>query len=335
MNIVTRRILNCSYEHAKPLMLRLCKKSYCTRYFDSTSKRKALISFQRCSEKYMYSFQHRKCTNLAAKNDDQESFTKPKILREYELMHSLLRSSVHYANTIMPPIKTTANVTEEEIQMLHNVNWSLETPVSILKALKKLMYCHLNDVKFENEIFDNILKACDAKLSEFDDKQIQKLMQRLTVLQNFLKESNINIRFVKNLDKECLKRFYSSNSTELLLMIDAFYQLKAWDSNYAWRALRKLNTKMYKLSAKELVQFLFFTSLYKVPDLNMFEIQYKLEECLPDLTADEIGIAARGFFLTESRIYNKSLMKKIIKKIGHNVSHMQNVTFSAAMKLIR
>ncbi|XP_076236576.1 FAST kinase domain-containing protein 5, mitochondrial [Calliopsis andreniformis] len=336
MNIVIRRLLNYdSCGHAKPLILRLCKKSCCTISVDSAWKKKTLITFHRFSERYKYFFQYRKCTNFATQNIKREHLHTNAKIYEHKLMYALLQNSVHYANTIIPPVKVKVDVTLDEIEKLYNANWLIQPPQYILDALKKLMYCHLNGTQFENELFNFILEACNDKLSEFDSAQIKKLMQCLIVLTDFLKESHIYLEFMKNLSNQCLKQFFSSNYAEMLLLVDAFYQLNVSPPDYVWRALRKIGTKPHKLSSKQLIQFLFYSSLYNTPNLNMFEIQCSLEECLFEFTGNEIGILARGFFLNKTRISNQNLMKKIIKKVIKNVSNIDNIAIASIMKLIR
>lgn len=334
MNIVTRTLFSCNYDQVKTLVLRLCKNSHCTPFIKDVWRSRTLVTLQKSSESYTYLLQSRRYANIAINASEEDRFTSARPY-EHEMMHSILKSSMFYRDTILPPIKTKVHVTPEEIQTLDNKDWSSESPQVVFKALRTLTYAHLHELRFQQKTFDDILKASSSKLSELDDKEIQKLMQCLVVLNNFLKESSAYKVFINSLSAECIRRFFSANWSELLLIVDGFYQMKAWEANYVWRALRKIGTKPYKLSPKQVVQFLFLMSLCHVPDINMYELQCRLEESVPEISGDEVGIAARGFFMSEKKIHNKLLMEKIIKKVAETCWTMDNVTLAAVMKLIR
>ena len=334
MNIVTRTIFSYNYDQVKTLLLRLCKKSHCTPSVNNVWGSRTLVTFQRSSESYKYLLQSRRYANVATNANEEDRFTSTR-LYEHEMMHSMFKNSVFYRDTIMPPIKTKVHVAPEEIQMLDNKDWSSESPQVVFKALKTLTNGHLHGLRFQQKTFDDILQASSSKLSELDNKEIQKLMQCLVVLNGFLKESSAYREFINSLSTECIRRFFSADWSELLLIVDGFYQMKAWDANYVWRALRKIGSKPYKLSSKQVVQFLFLMSLCQVPDINLYELQCRLEEALPEISGDEVGIAARGFFMNEKKIHNKLLMEKMITKVANTCGTMDNVTLAAVMKLIR
>ncbi|XP_076675959.1 FAST kinase domain-containing protein 5, mitochondrial [Andrena cerasifolii] len=334
MNIVTRTIFSCNYDQVKTLVLRLCKKSHCTPSIKDVSRSRTLVTLQRSSESYKYLLHSRRYANIAINADKEDRFTSTRLL-EHEMMHSMLKNSMFYRDTVMPTIKTKVHVTPEEIQMLDNKDWSSESSQVVYKALKTLTYGHLHGLHIQQKTFNDILQAFGSKLSELDNTEIQKLMQCLVILNNFLKKSSAYKEFINSLSAECLKRFFSANWSELLLIIDGFYQMKAWDANYMWRALRKVGGRPYKLSSKQVVQFLFLMSICQVPDINLYELQCRFEESLPDISGNEVGIAARGFFMNEKKIHNKSLMEKMITKVANTCGTMENVTLAAVMKLIR
>ncbi|CAL7937076.1 unnamed protein product [Xylocopa violacea] len=158
-------------------------------------------------------------------------------------------------------------------------------------------------------------------------------MQCIIALKNVTNQTKIYKTFVKALDKECVRRFFTSNIQKLLLISDAFSQLQEHDSTFLWRAIRKLGSKCYKLSGKELVQLLFLCQ--RKNTLNMFDIEHHLENCLNELTADEVGIIARGFFLNKRDIKNKRLMPIIMTKVGKSAKIIESFNIASVFKLIR
>ncbi|OAD57619.1 FAST kinase domain-containing protein 5 [Eufriesea mexicana] len=255
---------------------------------------------------------------------------------EHEIMHSIFENSVHYRNTVFPQFKIIPSITVEDITCLYTTCWSNESAKSILNALQKLAYCHLNESELELSYCVDILHSCTEKWKTWNNEQILKLMQSLIVLHKPLACVNNYEAFIKKLNNECLKRFYSSNTEQLLLLSDAFYQLNNITSDYMWRALRKLGTKPHKLSAKSLVHFLFLVTVpyIKIP-INMFEIECHLINCLDELTVDEIGIVAKGFFLYKKHIQNKQLASAIIQILIKYSKTINSNSLGSVMKLLR
>lgn len=257
-------------------------------------------------------------------------------LPEHKVIHNYFQSSKFYENTIMPVIKATAHVTSEEIDELYAKDWSCESAEGIMNAIKKLTYCHLCGSRFEKSLLDSLFLALTPKLPQLNGPQIKILMQHLIALRDVTERDYVSKRFFKALDKECLRHFFKSPVQEMLMIIDGFYQLQYSESNYLWRAIRKLGSKHYKLSAKELVQLLFVANLPQGPtEMNMFEIECRLEECIDDLTGDEIGIVARGFFLHKRSIRNRNLMSAMIRNLSKCVNTMESTNIASVMKILR
>ncbi|XP_054000799.1 uncharacterized protein LOC128888171 [Hylaeus anthracinus] len=334
MSVMAKTITSWKLNLVQPLILRLCNKRNRIPCINIMSKR-TLFILQRFSKQYKHFFLYQK--QMQAFMSDIKPVKLPciKSLPEHVQMHRILENSIHYSNTIMQPIKTKISITSDKMETIRNTDWSSESPESCYHALKKLAHCYLNGFQFDNETYDKILEACRMKLHDLNDSQIQNIMQYLIVLNNVLKPLSSYSNFIFAISKQCLKRFFSSDIREMLFMISGFYLIEAYTSAYMWRALRKLGSKCYRLTAKNLVQFLLYLSVSNVSDINMFDIECYLDECINDLTGNEIGIAARGFFMNETKIHLVSLMKKIITVAGNKIQIMDNVCVGAVMKLIR
>ncbi|XP_017879394.1 uncharacterized protein LOC108624522 [Ceratina calcarata] len=332
MDIIVKTILNYKCNRTRTLFQRLYKRSY------YTSKSNYSIfnnEFRGCPGRYFLSSNRHKSS--AVNEPCRQNIEKCEItIPEHKIIHSYLQNSKYYDNTIMSPIRATATVTSEEIEELYNKQWHNQSVQDIMNDMKKLTYCHLCGSRFEKSLVDSILQALTPKLSELDSDQIKTLMQHLVALKDVIERDYISRRFFKALDKECIKHFFKSNVQEMLLIVDAFYQLQRHESDYLWRAIRKLGSKYYKLSGKELVQLLFVINIPIGPlEINMFEIECRLEDCIEDLTGDEIGIIARGFFLQKRSIRNRNLMSAMLKKLTTCLNHMDSSNVASVMKILR
>lgn len=333
MNVIARTsliVLNCT----KTMILRLHNKSYFT---NTTNYTWTLKPYSRLIEKYKCFVLCQRYKAVAVNKNCQDDPIKENIdIPEHKIMHLILQDSTYYDRTIFPRIKSNAIVTSEDIEDLYNVDWSHESPGNISNAVKKLAYSYLSGTCLDISLHDKILEACIEHLPVMQDKQIKLLMQCLITLNDIVTVLPVYKKLMKALDTECMKRFYSSNIEQLLLMIDAFYQLNVTNIDFTWRAMRKLVSKPYKLSGKELVQLFFFLPFIDTRSfINMFEIEYRLEECMHELVADEIGIIARGFFLNKRNICNKTLLPVMMDKVKQDATTVNSVTLAAFMKLVR
>lgn len=315
------------------MTLRLCNKLNCISMINHTWALKVCPRFiEKC--KYFISFRTYKTVAVTDtfRNDSTKEDT---YIPEHKIIRSILQESTYYDKTIFPPLKTTAIVSSEDINYLYTVNWFNESPNNIINATKKLTYSYLSGTHLEVSLYDSILTACIKHLPEFQDQQIKILLQCSITLQEMIMKTICYKRFMKVLNTECIKRFFGSNIEEILLIIDAFHQLDPLNSDFLWRAMRKLTTKVYKLSAKSLVQLFFVLPVVNISSINMYELECRVQECMCDLTADELGIIARGFFRKKRRIQNRLLMPQIMTKAIKQIDIINDTSLASIMKLIR
>ncbi|KOC59256.1 FAST kinase domain-containing protein 5 [Habropoda laboriosa] len=331
MNLVARLILNYRCNHTKVILLRLFKGTHCTTWTSDI--------FQRIPREYKYFLPC--CTYRTIADNKSHLHNIPEIeayVSEHKILHSLFENSVHYKNNIIPPITTVQQVSSEELNHFYIIDWESQTAQDILTAIKKLTYCHIRGSSFEKSLYNDILQATIPKLPQFNDQMIKIFIQCLITLYDKVGDVNVYRKLLKALNKECVNRFYPSDVDEMLLLSDAFYRLNDHDSEYKWRAMRKLCFKVHKLSGKNLVQLLFLLNLVKggtTSFLNMFEIECHLEECMYELSGNEIGIIARGFFLNKKKVRSKTLMPKILIKVQQCADTMDSTTLASVMKLSR
>ncbi|XP_043252920.1 uncharacterized protein LOC122397674 [Colletes gigas] len=329
MNVIAKTILNSRYDHAKTLVLRLCKKRNRMSYINN-ARRRTFVTFYKISEDYKYSFLYRKYAQVAISNNEEVIQSK-----EHVAMFKILQDSEHYRHTIMWPIKTTLNISIEERRTLQNTDWSSETAFDLLEAFKKFTHCHLQNFRFDEETYNTFLGAFAKKLYKLDEKQIQILMQHMIISNDSFKYLDNYQMFIKALSSECLKKFFGADVTQLLYVISGFFQIEAFKCDYMWRALRKLGSKTHYFSGKNMVLFLLYLTMCKVPNINMYDIEYWLNECIDDLSPDEIGIIARGFFLQQKKFNIQPIIKSIVTKLKNNIDNVNNVTLASIMKSLR
>ncbi|XP_076641005.1 uncharacterized protein LOC143352421 [Halictus rubicundus] len=335
MSVIARRILNCRRGNVRKLFnLRLCKQSNHVSCSNIEWNKRNFIAFQRFPEEYERFSVQRTCTNVAY-NQVESPNNEDDRLFEHQRMHKFLQNSLNFTETMVPPIKSTFIVTAEEVEKIVNMDWTQESSLNCLNAMKKLAHYHLNGSCLLDEMYANILNNLVTKLPAFSDKEIHMLMPYLIVMNKKWVGTKSYTYFTKELSKQCTQRFFSSDIKVLLFTLDAFYQMHLCDAQFMWRGLRKVASKMFKLSGKDMVQVLFYLSMCKVPNLQMFEIECQLLDKLPEITPDELGIACRGFFMSKRKIQNSRLVTQILEKTSKNIATIQDFTLGAVMKQMR
>ncbi|CAK9825821.1 hypothetical protein ANTRET_LOCUS3758 [Anthophora retusa] len=328
MNFIARTILYYRCNHTR-ILLRLFKRTHYTAWTPNT--------FQSLRKEYRYFLPC--CTYQTNANRKKKMYDFSKIdvsVPEHKCIHAMFVNSINYKNSVLSPISRIQKVSKEDLEYMYAIDWSSQNTETIFSAIKKLVYCHLNGSQFEIPLYDQILQATVSSLPQFSDNEIKLIMQYLIMLVDKTKETVTQKNLLKALNEECIKRFFRVDIDEMLLICDAFYQLGDYTSNYLWRALRKLSSKVHKLSGKNVVQLLFLANISKSTGLlNMFEIECQLEECMYELSGNEIGIIARGFFLSKKKVKSRNLMTKMMKRVLDSVDTMDSNTLSAFMKLVR
>lgn len=266
--------------------------------------------------------------------DDRDGSTTSGTWRENEYARNLFLNSINYSTTVMKPITTHAYVTNEEALSLLERDWCLMTSGEILSAVKKLSYNIRSD---KNERIDPLeyTNAFKLPLEKLSDNDLMIMMRHLVPFRNFLNHSFYQ-SFCERVDRECVKRFLQLSTNQMLLLCDVIYQmLRSNKSQYMWYCVRNLGNKPNKLAPKQLVQILFFLNVCRKPPINMYELEYHLERCINELSINELGIAALGFFKTRTRIRNLIFLDKIMRKTIAEVDAVDSVSIGAILKLIR
>lgn len=334
---VTIAIINQKCNYDKIMLLRLYKRSYFRKPINRAWDKNFLDAFQRYPEKYKHFIWCRKYNTEFYEIRNNDMLTINEHVSDNKIIHDLLVKSVHYENTIMQPNKAKVNVKYEDICELYTTNWSKASESEIYEAIKNMSYCYLCGTRFETSLYDEIFKASIRNISKLNNQQLKIFMQHLCTIYNDISQSLYWKALLKKLNEECLKRFFPSTIERMLLISDAFYQLSDSKSMYLWRALRKIGGKVNYLSAKHLVQLFFLMNFsnFSYPTINLFEVECRTKECISELSANEIGILARGFFMTKRKVMNRDLIKDIIVRITKNVKFMESNTLAGVMKLTR
>lgn len=261
-------------------------------------------------------------------------------VKENDYAHNLFLNSIHYRNTVMKPSIAYAYVTNEEALKILEKDWNtggqLATNEEMVSMLKKLSYnIRCSKETIDVEMYRNFFRVLDNQCKNLSNDDLKMTMQHLMPFCKRFYSCDFYQRLCKTLDKQCMACFRELQMDDMLLICDTIYQIMTNPSEYMWYAVRKLGNKPNKLDRHYLVQILFLLNVCRKPPINMYELEYRLEQCLDDLSINEIGVASLGFFKTGSKIRSISLLRRIMRKTIANMDAIDTSSIAAIMKLIR
>ncbi|XP_012530877.1 uncharacterized protein LOC105833583 [Monomorium pharaonis] len=276
--------------------------------------------------------------------NEDDIYTVQEYVPENTYAHNFFLNSLKYANTVMQPGTTYACVTNEEALNILEQDWSSITSTETVSAVKKLSY----NINQNNEKIEPLkyMKAFNTlNLQKLTDNDVMTVMRHLVPFSTYMTQCDFYNNLCERIDRECMIRFLHLPIEKMLYLCDVMYQITPkhgsgayfykFYSQYVWYSIRHLGNKPHKLSPEQLVQVLFFLNVYRKPPINMYELEFRLEQCIDDLSIKELAIAALGFFKTRTKIRNKVFLNNIIHKTIAEIDTVDTVSIGGIIKLIR
>lgn len=281
----------------------------------------------------------------ANKNDVDDVAQHPEKIRENDFAHNLFLNSRKYASIVMQPNKTYACVTNEEALEILNRDWSLMTGAETVSAVKKLSYNirHNADKKVKSIEPLKYMRAFDTlNMKKLTDDELMTMMYHLVPFngKSPVKKFDFYSNLCTRIDRECMLRSLRLSTDKTLYLCDIIYQMtpftpKPYSSQFIWYSIRYLGNKPQKLNPQHLIQIMFFLNIYRKPPINMYELEYRLEQCVDDLSINELAIAALGFFKTRTQIRSTDFLNRIIQRTIAEIDVVNTVSIAAIVKLVR
>jgi len=262
----------------------------------------------------------------------------PERIPENTYAHNLFLNSMKYANTVMRPSTTHAHVTNKEALEILKQNWNSMTGAEMVSNIKKLSYNICHNEKLEPLTYSKVFNTLN--MQKLTDDELMTIMRHLVPFSNHLEMHTFYKNLCVQIDRECIMRFSRQPTEKMLYLCDIIYQMtpkiyNQYYSQYIWYSIRNLGKKPHKLSPQQLIQILFFLNIYRKPPINMYELEYRLEQCIDELSINEIAIAALGFFKTSTKIRNEDFLNRIIQRTIAEIDMVHTVSIAGIVKLVR
>lgn len=261
-------------------------------------------------------------------------------LTENAYAHAVLESNPLYTATLAPRAIETEEVSDDEFQNMIRKDWDSQSAESVFIGFKKIvMFSSKKQHSVKEETFGGVVKALTQKCSQLNDNDLIGILAYLRQWPQAEKPySQTYVELWNVVDKQCLLRMGNWDRSKLLFVADHWYLLNLGKkSEFMWHSTVRLSRRPEKLTSSQLVQCMFYINIRRKfpPHISVYDFEYSLENCLDQLTLDDLGILAMGFFKSKKPIRSQNLLTELMRRIINSVNTIHEITLTALLKVIR
>jgi hypothetical protein len=272
---------------------------------------------------------------------DLSTFSKTFKEAENGYAHAILERNPVYSSTLAPKEYSggTEIIPDDQFQYMITKEWHNESAESVFVSFEKVsLYCSKKLISVREEMFDGLIKEVAQKCPQLSDDDLIRILACLRLWPAENASSRNYVELWNAVDKECTVRMKKWDRNKLLLVADHWYLLRLGRfSGFMWHCTVRLSRRPEKLTASQLVQCMFYINIRRKfpPHISVYDFEYSLEKCLDELTVDELGILAMGFFKSEKPIRSQTLLTELMRHIMNSVDTIHEITLAALLKVIR
>lgn len=254
-----------------------------------------------------------------------------------------------YAYSILQTIPITENAifiqknpnqliaTEQDFNKLLAKNWRSATATEIVQAFKSVTdFCVSNGIPVSDTRFDQLVDGLMDQIEHLRDDEIADLLKCLIKFPMCSSYTDHNFHDIWSaLDDICLIRMPKWTLEKQFYFAELWYRLNLGRiGDYIFEFTDKLINKVFKmrLTKEQLIHTYFYLNITRKKNIE-FEFEYALEKVIDELTADEMGIVAMGYFKTETKIKLLSIIEAMCRKIIREHDSIHEITLSAILKV--
>lgn len=271
-----------------------------------------------------------------------DSSKSKKQFTENEYAHAVLENNPVYTATLAPKRCSVEieEMSDDEFQNMTRKDWNSESAESVFVGFKKiLLFSSKKQHLVNEETFDGVIKALTHKCSQLNDNDLIGILACLREwppAENPYSKNHVELWNV--VDKQCVLRMEKWDRNKLLFVADHWYLLNLGKiSDFMWHCTVRLSRRPEKLTSSQLVQCMFYINVRRKfpPHISVYDFEYSLQNCLDQLTLDDLGILAMGFFKSKKPIRSQTLLIELMRRIINSVDTIHEITLAALLKVIR
>ncbi|CRL04212.1 CLUMA_CG017311, isoform A [Clunio marinus] len=225
------------------------------------------------------------------------------------------------------------NVKEFELE----TSYENKSADEIVEAFENLShYCCENSMCINNESYNELIYKLVGILKELPQNQLAKILSDLSRFpQTQSPFSNNFHKLWKALDNICCDRIKDWDQQTLLKFCNLWLQLHLSQvGQFTWKALKKICRRVDRLSAKDLVEAMFYVSVCR-KSVKLHDVEIRMYKIFDEFTIQELGVLCLAFFKTETKMKVNVLMDKIIDATIKEIDNIEDITLVSLLKNIR
>ncbi|KAK8386176.1 hypothetical protein O3P69_010711 [Scylla paramamosain] len=199
--------------------------------------------------------------------------------------------------------------------------------------------CRYRPMDLEDRKHSELCSALVRNLRQLSDNQLLQVLSALSLWPPTNATTTPNFVALWNaLDQACTERINRWDMTRMFLVADHWYALRlSRISMYNIQMTKLLGRKVSTMGPTQLVQYLFYANLSRKlePFIIKKDIEKRISEVLTQISIEELGVIAMGFFKTQTFLKNERLVQGIVKKTQENLDCVSDASLCAILKLLR
>lgn len=260
---------------------------------------------------------------------------------ENEHAHAVLRSLPAYQSTTVAREEAPgSSFYQQHLFPIADNEWTRCSAEEVAtRFIITSQECRYRPMDLEDRKHSRLCSALVSSVAQLDDNQLLKVLSALSLWPPTSATTTPNFVALWNaLDQTCTERINRWDMTRMFLVADHWYALKlSRISMYNVRMTKLLGRKVSSMGPTQLVQYLFYANLSRKlePFIIKKDIEKRITEVLPQISIEEIGVIAMGFFKTQTFLKNEKLVEAIVKKTQENLECVSDASLCAILKLLR
>lgn len=199
--------------------------------------------------------------------------------------------------------------------------------------------CRYQPMDLEDTRHSELCSELVGRLTQLNDNQLLKVLSALSLWPPTSATTTPNFVALWNaLDKTCTERINRWDITHMFLVADHWYALRlSRITMYNIQMTKLLGRKVSSMGPTQLVQYLFYANLSRKlqPFIIQKDIEKRMSAVLSQISIEELGVIAMGFFKTQTFLKDGRLIEAIAKKTQENLECVSDASLCAILKLLR
>ncbi|KAG0722490.1 FAST kinase domain-containing protein 5, mitochondrial [Chionoecetes opilio] len=199
--------------------------------------------------------------------------------------------------------------------------------------------CRHRPMDLEDTRHSGLCSELVGSLAQLSDDHLLRVLSALSLWPPTSATRTPNFVALWNaLDQACTERINRWDMTRMFLVADHWFALRlSRISMYNIHMTKLLGRKVLSMAPSQLVQYLFYANLSRKlePFIIKKDIEKRICEVLSQISVEELGVIAMGFFKTQTFLKNERLVEAIIKKTQENLECVSDASLCAILKLLR